>query len=85
MDKALENDLRDHLAKIVQPEQLDGIHAMCLSILEVSLEKGLKDLSVGLPHFLSWNGSDHAPVEEIVKEWKLRPFIDRVREEADYE
>jgi hypothetical protein len=85
MDEQLETDLRDHLAKIVLPEQLDGIHTMCLSILEVSLEKGLKDLNVGLPPFLSWSGSDHAPVEEIVKEWKLKPFIDRARAEADYE
>ncbi len=85
MDKQLEKDLRDHLADIVLPEQLDGIYSMCLSILNVSLEKGLKDLNVGLPPFLSWAGSDHAPVEEIVREWKLKPFIDRAREEADYE
>lgn len=85
MDKELENDLRDHLAEIVLPEQLDGIYGMCLSIVELSMKQGLKDLSVGLPPFMSWSGSDHAPVEEIVREWKLKPFIDRVRADVDYE
>lgn len=85
MDKKLEDDLRDHLKDITLPEQLEGIYNMCLSILDVSSKQGLKDLSVGLPPFLTWGGEGHAPVEEIVKEWKLRPFIERAREEVDYE
>jgi hypothetical protein len=85
MDEQLETDLRDHLAETVLPEQLNGIYSMCLSIVELSTKQGLKDLSVGLPEFMSWNGSSHAPVEEIIKEWKLRPFIERAREEANYE
>lgn len=85
MDETIATDLKDHLRDITMPEQLEGIYGMCLSIVELSVKQGLKDLSVGLPEFLTWSGNNYAPVEEIVKEWKLKPFIDRAREENNYE
>lgn len=85
MDQEIKDDLWDHLKKTTDPQQLEGIYGMCLSIVELSKTQGLKDLSVGLPPFLSWGGSNTAPVDEIVKEWDLRPFITRAREESSYE
>lgn len=85
MDEQLKQDLKDHIAKTTQASQVEGIYGMCLSIIELSTKQGLKDLSVGLPDFLSWNGENHAPVEEIIKEWQLRPFISRAREEENYQ
>lgn len=86
MDQEIKDDLWDHIKKTTTDLQhLDGIYGMCLSIVELSAKQGLKDLSVGLPPFMTWGGSDTAPVEEIVREWNLRPFITRAREEVSYE